>query len=144
MHLLGFGQSLLEARLSEHTDSLSGMLEYLASHPPREGRWLLGRGWNQDYFSDSSRMPDRNDLDAVSTEYPILLTRACGHCAIANSMALRIAGITASTPSPEGGSIGMENGEPDGRLYDNATVKVHACYLSGKCVFRTDMTMQSI
>ncbi len=124
MHLLGFGQFLLDARLSEHTGSLSEMLEYLkeyaASHPPREGRWLLGRGWNQDYFSDSSRMPDRNDLDAVSTEYPILLTRACGHCAIANSMALRIAGITASTPSPDGGSIGTEDGEPDGRLYDNA------------------------
>ncbi len=124
MHLVGFGQSLLEARLSEHTDSLSGMLqyfrEYAASHPPRQGRWLLGRGWNQDYFSDASRMPDRNDLDTISTEYPILLTRACGHCCAANGKALQIAGITASTPSPEGGSIGMKDGEPDGRLYDNA------------------------
>ena len=124
MHLLGFGQSLLEARLWEHTDSLSGMLgylrEYAASHPPREGRWLLGRGWNQDCFRDVSRMPDRSDLDAISTEYPILLTRACGHCCAVNGKALRIAGITASTPSPEGGSIGMRDGEPDGRLYDNA------------------------
>ena len=124
MHLVGFGQSLLEARLSEHTDSLSGMLQYLreyaASHPPRQGRWILGRGWNQDYFSDGSLIPDRNDLDTISTEYPILLTRACGHCCVANGKALQIAGITASTPSPEGGSIGMGEGGPDGRLYDNA------------------------
>ena len=124
MHLLGFGQSLLGARLSEHTDSLSGMLEYLREyarcHPPRAGRWLLGRGWNQDYFTDVSRMPDRKDLDAVSTEYPIMLTRACGHCCVVNGKALALAGICSSSLSPDGGRIGMENGEPDGRLYDNA------------------------
>ncbi len=124
MHLLGFGQSLLEARLAEHTDSLAQMLRYLreyaASHPPREGRWLLGRGWNQDCFSDVSRMPDRSDLDAVSTEYPIMLTRACGHCCVVNGKALQLAGISSATPSPDGGSIGIKDGEPDGRLFDNA------------------------
>ena len=124
MHLLGFGQSLLGACLAEHTDSLAGMLRYLkdyaVSHPPREGRWLIGRGWNQDYFTDVSRMPDRFDLDAISTEYPIMLTRACGHCCVVNGKARQIAGISASAPSPEGGSIGMRDGEPDGRLYDNA------------------------
>ncbi len=124
MHLLNLGQALNAAQLAQHTGSLSGMLDYLrdyaAEHPPRPGRWLLGRGWNQDYFGDVSRMPNRADLDAVSTEYPILLTRACGHCCVVNSRVLEIAGITAATPSLDGGSIGMENGEPDGRLYDNA------------------------
>ena len=124
MHLLNLGQSLNAAQLAQHTDSLSGMLSYLrdyaASNPPRPGSWLLGRGWNQDYFTDVSRLPSRADLDSVSAEVPIMLTRACGHCCVVNSRVLEIAGITGDTPSPEGGNIGKENGVPDGRLYDNA------------------------
>lgn len=124
MHLLNLGQALNAAQLNLHTDSLAEMLRYLGGyleeHPPREGRWLLGRGWNQDYFRDAARMPSRTDLDAVSADVPILITRACGHCCVVNSRVLELAGITASTPSPAGGAIGMENGQPDGRLYDNA------------------------
>ncbi len=124
MHLISLGQSLRAAPLSAHTDSLAGMLDFLrrfaSEHPPREGQWLRGRGWNQDYFKDVKRMPDRRDLDAVSADIPIMITRACGHCCAVNSRVLEIAGITGATPSPDGGRIGMENGEPDGRLYDNA------------------------
>ena len=124
MHLLSLGQFLSSARLSQHTGSLAEMLEYLrtfaAAHPPRLGQWLRGRGWNQDYFTDVKRMPGREDLDSISTDYPIMITRACGHCCAVNSRALEIAGITGETAAPAGGAIGMENGEPDGRLYDNA------------------------
>ena len=124
MHLLNFGQALAAAQLAPLTGSLAGMLDYLrgflAAHPPREGQWLTGRGWNQDYFTDVSRMPDRWDLDAVSADVPIMITRACGHCCVVNSRVLALAGITADTPSPEGGSIGITDGQPDGRLYDNA------------------------
>ena len=124
MHLLNFGQSLAAAQLAPHTESLTGMLDYLksflAANPPREGQWLTGRGWNQDYFTDVSRMPNRQDLDAVSTEVPIMITRACGHCCVVNSRVLALAGITADTPALEGGSIGMTDGQPDGRLCDNA------------------------
>ena len=124
MHLISLGLSLRTAQLSGHTGSLAGMLAYLrqfaAGHPPRNGQWLRGRGWNQDYFTDTNRMPDRKDLDAISKEFPIMITRACGHCCVVNSRVLKIAGITGSTPSPDGGRIGLENGEPDGRLYDNA------------------------
>ena len=124
MHLLNFGQSLAAAQLAPHTGSLADMLDalrrFLAAHPPREGQWLTGRGWNQDYFTDVSRMPDRWDLDTISAEIPIMITRACGHCCVVNSKVLALAGITADTPSPEGGSVGMTDGQPDGRLYDNA------------------------
>ena len=124
MHLLGFGSGLRMARLAGHTGSLAEMLAYvrayLADNPPREGQWLLGRGWNQDLFADVRRMPDRRDLDAISTEVPIMLTRACGHCCVLNTRALALAGIGADTAAPEGGAVGMENGLPDGRLYDNA------------------------
>lgn len=124
MHLLNFGQSLAAAQLAPHTGSLADMLDalrrFLEAHPPREGQWLTGRGWNQDYFTDVSRMPDRWDLDTISAEIPIMITRACGHCCVVNSKVLALAGITADTPSPEGGSVGMTDGQPDGRLYDNA------------------------
>ena len=124
MHLLGFGSTLRAAQLAGHTGSLQEMLDCLRAHllenPPREGQWLLGRGWNQDLFSDTRRMPDRHDLDAVSDSVPIMATRACGHCCVVNSAALALAGIGPDTPAPEGGAIGLENGLPDGRLYDNA------------------------
>ncbi|MBR6007436.1 MAG: amidohydrolase family protein, partial [Clostridia bacterium] len=124
MHLVNFGQTLSAAPLAKHTDSLSAVIDcmkaHLAMNPPKAGQWLTGRGWNQDYFTDVKRMPDRFDLDAVSTEIPIVITRTCGHCCAANSKALALAGIDGSTISPEGGSIGMKDGEPDGLLFDNA------------------------
>ena len=124
MHLLGFGISLLKADLARHTGSLQELIAYLkdyfADHSFPEGKWLEGRGWNQDYFSDVARMPDRFDLDEVSTEIPILITRCCGHACVVNTKALELAGITAETVAPVGGAIGLEQGEPDGRFYDNA------------------------
>ncbi len=120
MHLLHFGQSLLSARLDEHTTSLKEMLDYLKDYIDEreitEGQWVLGRGYNQDYFSDVRRMPSRNDLDRISSEIPILLTRACGHSCVANSKVLELAGITKNTKAPLGGAIDFENG----LFYDNA------------------------
>ena len=124
MHLLNFGQSLTMAELAAHTDSLSALLAYLrrfaAALPAGEGRWIRGRGWNQDYFTDVRRMPDRLDLDTVSTEVPVVIIRCCGHCLSVNSKALELCGITADTPCPEGGRIGMAHGEPNGIFWDDA------------------------
>ena len=89
MHLLNYGSSLLKAQLAAHTESLEDMLACLDTfqkeHPRKDGAWLMGRGWNQDYFTDVDRMPNRYDLDRVSTEVPICATRACGHCLVVNS-----------------------------------------------------------
>ena len=115
MHLLSFGQALSMAPLATHTGSLAQMLECLKNAQPDRG-WILGRGWNQDYFSDVPGMPTRWDLDRVSEEYPVCATRACGHALVVNSRALRLLGITADTPSPAGGEIDFENG----RFFDNA------------------------
>ena len=129
MHLLNYGQSLAMAELAAHTDSLAGMLEYLrayaAAQPSGEGRWIRGRGWNQDYFTDADRMPDRRDLDTVSTETPVVIVRCCGHCLAVNSRALALCGVTADTPCPEGGRIGMRGGEPDGLFYDDAMTLIY-------------------
>ena len=74
MHLLNFGQFLHSAHLNEHTGSLREMLEairtFAGEHPPKAGQWLVGRGWNDDYFTDVGRMPSRDDLDGISREIP--------------------------------------------------------------------------
>ncbi len=124
MHLLGFGSTLRAASLAQHTESLKEVLDclrtYRQEHPLREGAWLMGRGWNQDYFADVHRMPDRYDLDRVARDVPVCAVRACGHCLVVNSRALEILRVTGETVSPDGGRIGMADGEPDGRFYDNA------------------------
>ena len=84
-------------------------------------RWLLGRGWNQDYFTDEQRFPTRWDLDKVSTVRPVCVTRACGHCCVVNSRGLEIMGVTGDTPQPEGGCFELDAaGEPNGIFRENA------------------------
>lgn len=126
MHLLNYGQTLTIAPLAKHTDSLENMLDCLRKTKPGRGGWILGRGWNQDFFADGKRMPDRWDLDRVSTEHPVCATRACGHALSVNSKALELLNITADTPQMEGGQIVMENGEPNGVFLDNAMELIFA------------------
>lgn len=76
------------------------------------GEWITGYGWSEDVMAEQRR-PLRADLDAAAPDNPVLLTRAGGHSAVANSMALRLAEITTDTPQPESGVI--ERGD-DGEL----------------------------
>ena len=126
MHLLNLGQALSVAPLHLHTGSLEEMLGCLGQMRPGRGGWILGRGWNQDLFRDVQRMPTRCDLDRVSTEYPVCAVRACGHAMVVNSKALEILNITAMTPPIPGGEIVMEDGQPNGILFDNAMDLVYA------------------
>ncbi len=120
MHLLNYGQALTMAPLGEHTRSLEDLIACMSRQTPASHGWILGRGWNQDYFTDVSRMPDRHDLDQVSRDHPVCAVRACGHALAVNSRALELLGITERTPQPEGGQIVMENGQPNGIFFDNA------------------------
>lgn len=127
MHLLGFGMALSQADLASHSGSLQEMLaflkEFAAAAPP--GAWIRGRGWNQDYFTDVCRMPDRRDLDAVFPDRPVVLIRACGHCLVANSKALSLCGITADTVFSGSGRIGREeSSEPSGLFFEDAMLLV--------------------
>lgn len=68
------------------------------------GEWITGSGWSEDELQERRR-PLRRDLDEVAPENPVIITRAGGHSAVANSAALKLAGITKDTPQPEGGVI---------------------------------------
>jgi predicted amidohydrolase YtcJ len=90
------------------------------------GEWLVGRGWDHTLWTDQ-RLPNRQDLDAVSGDHPAIFNRVDGHIAVANSAALKAAGITAQTPDPQGGKIDRdEKGEPTGILRETAKEKVFA------------------
>src|SRR5205823_14357723 len=65
------------------------------------GKWITGRGWIETFWK-SPRFPTRHDLDEIAPGSPVLLTRADGHAAIANSAALGIAKIDKNTPNPFG------------------------------------------
>ena len=121
MHMLNYGSALIDAPLHRHTRSLADLIDCLKHTPPGRGGWILGRGWNQDYFEDAGRMPNRWDLDQVSTVHPVCVTRACGHALAVNSLALKQLGITADMPQVDGGQMVLENGHPNGAFLDNTT-----------------------
>lgn len=148
MHVLNYGQSLTMAPLYAHTGSLQDMIaclrQHLELHPVEPGQWLTGRGWNQDYFSDADRMPNRYDLDQVSTQVPILAVRACGHAIAINSKAIEVIGLTADTPQVDGGEIVMENGQPNGVLLDNAMDYVYDKLPAPSAMMLKDMLRQAM
>lgn len=117
-HFFGYGRSLENADLMG-MKSFEEILEALKIHQEKHpSEWLLGRGWDQNLWPVKA-FPHRSQLDAVFPDKPVLLTRVDGHAAIANTEALRRAGITAST-KVDGGEVMLQNGEPTGILIDNA------------------------
>jgi predicted amidohydrolase YtcJ len=88
---------------------------------PEPGTWIFGWGYD-DTGVEEQRHPTRDDLDAVSTDHPILLMHISSHLMTANSKALEAAGITAESPDPAGGKIRRAPGgdEPTGVLEETA------------------------
>jgi predicted amidohydrolase YtcJ len=84
--------------------------------------WIVGHGYDDSQLKEQ-RHPTRQELDAVSTEIPIITIHQSGHLVAVNSKALELAGITAATPNPAGGVIRRQAGsnEPDGVLEENAS-----------------------
>lgn len=86
------------------------------------GEWITGYGWSEDQMAEKRR-PLRSDLDAAAPDNPVLLTRAGGHSAVANSLALEMAGVDGNTPDPEGGVIERdEHGEPNGVIRERQDI----------------------
>jgi hypothetical protein len=103
------GKDELAARVLERARTSAG------------GRWIIGRGWNESSWKKPS-LPTRKDLDLITgPDQPTLLWRSDMHCALVNSAALGLAGITRSSDEPEGGRIGRDaDGSPNGLLWELA------------------------
>jgi predicted amidohydrolase YtcJ len=127
MHFMAWleSQELLDLRSCKSIGELRTALKaYIETHPLAEGGWYRGRGWNDANLAEGRR-PTRRDLDDLSPRNPVVLTRICGHVTVANTAALKIAGITADT-HVEGGVVGIgSDGEPDGILGEAASRYVY-------------------
>lgn len=84
------------------------------------GSWLLGGDWDETKWSPAE-LPTKELIDAATPNTPVAVNRYDGHMVLANSLALKLAGITAQTPDPDGGVIVRDrNGNPTGALKDAA------------------------
>jgi predicted amidohydrolase YtcJ len=121
-HLSGVGAREMTLNL-EGTTSLDDFLEKVKSrvNQAKPHQWVIGRGWIETFWTPP-RFPTRADLDTISPNNPIWLSRADGHGAVANTAAIRLAGVAKDTPNPFGGEIMKDNetGEPNGMFLDNA------------------------
>ena len=120
-HLVGVGFREMTLNL-EGTTSLEDFLAKVEARvkKAKPGEWVTGRGWIETFWTPPV-FPTRQQLDKIAPNNPVFLRRADGHGAVANSAALKIAGIDRKTPSPFGGEISKDkDGEPNGMLLDNA------------------------
>ena len=85
-----------------------------------KGTWIQGRGWDEGKLAER-RVITAKDLDAASPNNPVVLTQTTGHYVVANSAALRLAGITKDTRDPPSGTIDRNpDGSPTGLLRESA------------------------
>jgi hypothetical protein len=95
-------------RIAEHVKKVS------------KGEWILGGTWDHENWPGAP-LPTREWIDAVTPDNPVFLSRYDGHMSLANSVAMKLAGVTRDTPTPAGGEIVKDaNGEPTGIFKDAA------------------------
>jgi len=128
MHLLAFGLSLAMVNLrSDAVHTLAEAqrrLRATAETTPRGG-WVIG--WGYDHAAlDIGRHPTIAELDAAVPDHPVFITRTCGHMGVANTAALRAAGIGHNTPEPEGGVIERRDGALTGLIQERALSLIKA------------------
>jgi predicted amidohydrolase YtcJ len=122
VHLWKVGDLLTRMLDVRGVESLAALERRLAERGARlaPGAWFLGRGYNEATMAEG-RHPTRAELDRVFPDRPAWLVRTCAHIGVANSVALRLAGITRETAAPHGGEIDRgPDGEPTGLLRETA------------------------
>ena len=120
-HLVGLGQALLRVSLqgSSTYDEVVARIAARAS-TTKKGEWVTGRGWDQNLWPGKD-FPSHTALSRAVPDNPVFVDRVDGHAALANALAMRIAGVTAATRDPEGGRILRDaQGNPTGVFIDNA------------------------
>ena len=122
LHLLGGGQQLARVELKDCADEseFGKRLKAFDDKMPSE-RWMLGGNWDHDR-TFAGTLPTAETLDKYVKNRPVFLRRYDGHMGLANTAALKMAGITAATKDPDGGVVGrLADGKtPSGILKDNA------------------------
>jgi predicted amidohydrolase YtcJ len=105
MHLGSAGEGMLSVRLygaASIEELKRRVAASVATHKP--GEWITGAGWDHTLWPEK-QFPNKWELDDVAPKNPVLLTHVSGHVAVANSLALKIAELTNSSPNPSGGEL---------------------------------------
>jgi predicted amidohydrolase YtcJ len=128
LHLISLGMTMdwVDARPA-NAPTLAALLGEIATRAAKlkPSEWVLARGYDQTKL-DTGRHPLREELDRASPDNPVMLVRTCGHISICNSLALKLAGIDETSPTPPGGLIEQANGKLTGLLAENARAPVSA------------------
>lgn len=129
MHYLHYVKSKKTSVSLTGCTALSEVIErmrkgFLEGYDKGSGLWLVGEGWNQDFFTDEKRFPTAADLDGITTEYPILIMRACFHIGVLNSRAMALLNLDKTTAGRYGDYVetderGVPNGVIKEKLFDD-------------------------
>lgn len=122
MHLLPYGLGLSQVNLrAEQVRTLDEVLRRIrvAAQAAPKGAWVLGRGYDHGEL-DVQRQPTAQELDSAAPDNPVFIVRTCGHVGVANSAAMKLAGVGHNTPNPEGGVIVRRNGALTGEFQERA------------------------
>lgn len=126
-HVLSYARDLHKLNLKNVTsvEELKRLIQEKAA-TLEKGEWIQGTGFDHEKF-DVAVLPTKADLDEAAPDHPVLITRYCLHVNVANSMALEIGGIKKGfVPAVDNTVEFDENGEPTGRLWDQAAADLAA------------------
>jgi predicted amidohydrolase YtcJ len=120
----GFGLASVQLRDARTRDEFVARIKAFAATVPA-GSWITGGNWDHSLWG--GELPTREWIDAVTPDHPVWINRLDGHMSLANSAALKLAGVTRATRDVPGGAIVRDRkGEPTGVLKDNAMGLVDA------------------
>jgi predicted amidohydrolase YtcJ len=115
----GFQLSSVDLRDANSPQEFAERIKAFAAKTPK-GRWITGGDWDHERWSDA-KLPAKELIDSFTSNTPVFVNRLDGHMALANSLALKLAGVTRQTLDPPGGVIVRDkSGEPTGVLKDAA------------------------
>ena len=115
----GMGLASVQLRDARTPEEFRDRIRDFAAKLPK-GRWILNGNWDHENWTPPA-LPTRRLIDAVTPDNPVFINRLDGHMCLANSLALKLAGVTRETPDPPGGTIVRDaGGEPTGVLKDAA------------------------
>ena len=115
----GFQLASVDLRDAANQQEFASRIRAFAAKLPK-GRWVTGGDWDHERWPDA-RLPTRELIDSFTPDTPVFVNRLDSHMALANSAALKLAGVTRQTVDPPGGVIVRDkNGEPTGILKDAA------------------------
>jgi predicted amidohydrolase YtcJ len=115
----GMGLASVQLRDARTPEEFRDRIRDFTAKLPK-GRWILNGNWDHENWTPPA-LPTRRLIDAVTPDNPVFINRLDGHMCLANSPALKLAGVTRETPDPPGGTIVRDaGGEPTGVLKDAA------------------------